>query len=848
MFLVRSIGFYRVVIYSFLIICCSVNSKNLQRQASSDLGQPSAVNRDPLFKLERNASSRLWRWIDSSRTPFISSSQIQLISTGLHRRNVRKKLKHILHSVFKQDRVQPKNTPDDKYSFVNHKKYPRSARNNRSHQSIKISHLDYFNAIKNGKDGKPINGETNNLENTMDSNNYNDQRNGKRNIFKDVPDQTGIFYVRRSKLSRTNSTYTQKISRTSATSIATSINSNTVNQKKNDNVSYTATHHWILPLRFNTNTDFQDYLAAISASQLSTIFKHRRQGQKKHNTPIYKRKHRKRRRRSRKQVSKRRPHRLHGKNLDHWVAAADQRHRFRNASRNDTNHTHNNDLFNNPIQISSNKSLILRDYDPKNNETVDRLWNQFNNSHNIVTSNPMSKKSIKAHTYKQDQQNNSTSRETLHTNTILAGGRKSTWILDALHDIASETNINSNVVDVQNDGFNDSTKKDMYQNLLSPKVDTHSKSIFHVSHFNKSSLYPSQTPSVLSILLSRTASSKLYSVSPPSSQLSNRSNLPVSQLSLSASSPSSMLGSSSLRFPPTSSSYYPLYSGHHINSVVPQSDPTNSGILHPIKVTIPHASRKMPQALIIGVKKGGTRAVLEFLRLHPDVRAPGPEPHFFDKHYHNGLEWYRGLMPKSEEGQLTIEKTPSYFITKDVPKRVYQFSKHLKLIVVVRDPVTRVISDYTQVASKRQDSLSFEQMVFVDNTTRIVDTQWSPVRIGVYAKHLKHWLQYFPLEQMHFVSGERLIENPADEMLKVQNFLGLRPIINHKYFYLKSKKGFPCILKPNRQKGSHPHCLGETKGRIHPNIDPSVIRRLRDFYKPFNIKFYRMVNQDFGWV
>ncbi|XP_014788849.1 heparan sulfate glucosamine 3-O-sulfotransferase 3B1, partial [Octopus bimaculoides] len=142
------------------------------------------------------------------------------------------------------------------------------------------------------------------------------------------------------------------------------------------------------------------------------------------------------------------------------------------------------------------------------------------------------------------------------------------------------------------------------------------------------------------------------------------------------------------------------------------------------------------------------------------------------------------------------------------------------------------------------DSRSFEEMVFVDNTSRIVDTQWSPVRIGVYAKHLKHWLQYFPLEQMHFVSGERLIENPADEMLKVQQFLGLRPVINHKHFYLKSRKGFPCILKPNRQKGSHPHCLGETKGRIHPMIDPSVIRRLRDFYKPFNIKFYRMVNQD----
>jgi len=53
------------------------------------------------------------------------------------------------------------------------------------------------------------------------------------------------------------------------------------------------------------------------------------------------------------------------------------------------------------------------------------------------------------------------------------------------------------------------------------------------------------------------------------------------------------------------------------------------------------AVRRLPQAIIIGVKKGGTRALLEFLRIHPDVRAPGPEVHFFDRHYERGLDWYR---------------------------------------------------------------------------------------------------------------------------------------------------------------------------------------------------------------
>lgn len=57
-------------------------------------------------------------------------------------------------------------------------------------------------------------------------------------------------------------------------------------------------------------------------------------------------------------------------------------------------------------------------------------------------------------------------------------------------------------------------------------------------------------------------------------------------------------------------------------------------------------TKKLPQAIIIGVKKGGTRALLEFLRLHPDIRAVGAEPHFFDRNYEKGLEWYRYVYPQ----------------------------------------------------------------------------------------------------------------------------------------------------------------------------------------------------------
>ena len=207
----------------------------------------------------------------------------------------------------------------------------------------------------------------------------------------------------------------------------------------------------------------------------------------------------------------------------------------------------------------------------------------------------------------------------------------------------------------------------------------------------------------------------------------------------------------------------------------------------------------------------------------------------------------RSLMPVTLEGQLTMEKTPSYFITREVPKRVQAMSRQVKLVVVVRDPVTRAISDYVQASSKRDGKMKrFEDMALLDHRLGIVNTSWGAIRIGVYTKHLERWFKYFPRKQFHFVSGEQLIANPAQVMKEVQEFLGLKPFISDKHFYLNATRGFPCLVK-YPESNSKPHCLGKTKGRRHPDVDSRVIERLRDFYRPFNAKFYQMVGRDFGW-
>ncbi|XP_040491478.1 heparan sulfate glucosamine 3-O-sulfotransferase 6 isoform X3 [Ursus maritimus] len=202
------------------------------------------------------------------------------------------------------------------------------------------------------------------------------------------------------------------------------------------------------------------------------------------------------------------------------------------------------------------------------------------------------------------------------------------------------------------------------------------------------------------------------------------------------------------------------------------------------------------------------------------------------------------LMPRTLDGQITMEKTPSYFVTREAPGRIHGMSPDTKLIVVVRNPVTRAISDYTQTLSKTPGLPSFRALAFRHGLGP-VDTAWSAVRIGLYAQHLDNWLRFFPLSRFLFVSGERLVSDPAGELGRVQDFLGLRRVVTDKHFYFNATKGFPCLKKA--QGSGRPRCLGKSKGRPHPRVHAAVVQRLRDFYRPFNRKFYQMTGQDFGW-
>lgn len=207
------------------------------------------------------------------------------------------------------------------------------------------------------------------------------------------------------------------------------------------------------------------------------------------------------------------------------------------------------------------------------------------------------------------------------------------------------------------------------------------------------------------------------------------------------------------------------------------------------------------------------------------------------------LLFCRRQMPVSIGNQIVIERTRGYFVHKDAPLRISLQIPNARLIVVVRNPVLRSLLDYTSQCERNKSKVSFLENFFWNNITGFIDMSRDFVQTSMYVKFMENWLSYFKLEQFHFVNGDMLYKNPSLELSKLETFLNLRNMISSDHFFYNTSIDALCIKKYECQGRSR--CFTENKLKYRP---PSyLVRRLRDFFHPFNEKFYKQTKQHFSW-
>ena len=117
---------------------------------------------------------------------------------------------------------------------------------------------------------------------------------------------------------------------------------------------------------------------------------------------------------------------------------------------------------------------------------------------------------------------------------------------------------------------------------------------------------------------------------------------------------------------------------------------------------------------------------------------------------------------------------------------------------------------------------------------------------GLYFTNLQEWLKVFPLEQILFINGHTLAQEPDKSMDKLQDFLKVRHLIRKEHFFFNNKTGFFCLKNPDLNSGDI-KCMDDSKGREHPVINSTVLNLLRDYYREDSQKLFILLKEQKPW-
>lgn len=161
----------------------------------------------------------------------------------------------------------------------------------------------------------------------------------------------------------------------------------------------------------------------------------------------------------------------------------------------------------------------------------------------------------------------------------------------------------------------------------------------------------------------------------------------------------------------------------------------------------------LPRFLGLGALKAGTSTLHALLATHPGLALPEDrkELQFFDRHWDRGVAWYEACFAHAG-ARIPGEISPGYLAHPEAPARVAEVLPGARLLVLVRDPVARTISQWRFF---RQ-----ENAADVDLATFLAEHPNAIAR-SRYAEQLARWLDHHPREALWVGASEGLAADPA---------------------------------------------------------------------------------------
>jgi Sulfotransferase family len=266
--------------------------------------------------------------------------------------------------------------------------------------------------------------------------------------------------------------------------------------------------------------------------------------------------------------------------------------------------------------------------------------------------------------------------------------------------------------------------------------------------------------------------------------------------------------------------------------------------------------------VVIGAAKGGTTALFNLLRAHPELYLPESKelPYFAvprHAYYSSPAEFFAEAFRRRGERQLCGTVTPQYLYgallgpqpagagaagpsERIVPNRIRSAYPDVKLIAILRDPVARARS-YHRMSRMREHErrpfdLAIEQLL---EPAALAASRAGPrvnnsyVVLGEYGRLLQGYLDVFPREQLLVLFHEDLERDPAAVCERAFAFLGVDPDFNppnlgHRYNEGSSRRRFEWLDLTRWQRTA---ARSATLRGLWQRVPLSLRRRILDWFK-----------------
>ena len=268
-------------------------------------------------------------------------------------------------------------------------------------------------------------------------------------------------------------------------------------------------------------------------------------------------------------------------------------------------------------------------------------------------------------------------------------------------------------------------------------------------------------------------------------------------------------------------------------------------------------ANRIPNILIAGAQKAGTSWTYHYLQPHEHICTPKffgstypdsslKEVHFFDhyKRYQKGLSFYQSRWTHCHS-RFLMDSTPNYMAHPERIRKVYDeqgTAAQLKIIFVLREPVSREISSYNfqrdllvqhkETAYERRDLLRFGTIRRRRNSNVRTFEEYIQFRyhrlglqayeLSLYGSLLERWFQLFDRKQILVLSFDELRTNATSFAQRVTQFL-----------QIDTPLALPTGQESNKsKKWADPPCAAQ--------------KPLADVFEPWNEKLYDLLQQNPG--